>query len=319
MQENKIQLSIVVPVYNVKAYLEDCVQSILEARIAQSEIILVDDGSTDGSQDICDRLQENYPESIQVIHQVNGGLSNARNKGMKIARGEYIFFMDSDDTVIPSRFRELIESAKMMNADITVGRAKYIYQNGKESDKADYCALDGIIDGRNYLEYILKYSGNNTFCAQFNVYKLHFLKKNGLTFYENIIHEDELWTPTVFLVAEKVYVTSNYFYQHYQRAGSIMTASKVKKKAQSLFLICDELEKVYSEYPNSKVRFLRNRMAMLYLKAYGLDADACNKKKRLMPIRNACKKRTLQLALLYTISPKFFCRVRGFVQLIKRG
>lgn len=307
-----MNLSIVIPVYNVKEYLVECVNSILNAQIHNYEIILVDDGSTDGSQLICDEFNNSYPKIIRVIHQKNSGLSAARNKGLEFAQGKYIFFMDSDDIVISDQFAKLVATAMESESEIIVGRAKYIYLDGTEIDKAYYCINDGFNDGQTYLEYILRHSNNNTFCAQFNIYKSEFLRKNNYRFYPNIIHEDELWTPTVFLGAKKVLVTSIYFYKHFQRKGSIMTSSKEKNKAKSLFFICTELERLYSGFPHNSVKYLRNRMAMLYLNAYALAPNMININmyNRLFPIKNACKKRTFQLAILYLISPKMYCTIK---------
>ena len=93
-------ISVIVPVYNVERYIRQCVESILEQTYADLEIILVDDGSTDGSGSICDeyKLKDNR---VVVIHKCNGGLSEARNAGLDIARGEYIGFVDSDDYIEP--------------------------------------------------------------------------------------------------------------------------------------------------------------------------------------------------------------------------
>ena len=94
----KIKVSIIIPVYNVEKYLEECVNSILNQKIKNYEIILVDDGSTDSSGEICDKMSANNQE-ITVIHQKNQGLSEARNSGIKKATGEYLMFVDSDDFI----------------------------------------------------------------------------------------------------------------------------------------------------------------------------------------------------------------------------
>ena len=93
-----MKFSILVPVYNVEKYLEQCIDSLLDQTYSEEyEIILVDDGSTDSSGSICDGYEERYPDKVKVIHKENGGLSDARNVGMAAATGEYIAFVDSDD------------------------------------------------------------------------------------------------------------------------------------------------------------------------------------------------------------------------------
>ena len=99
-------VSIVVPVYNVEKYLKRCVDSIMLQTLQDIEIILVDDGSTDSSGKLCDELVK-LDRRIRVIHKENGGLSSARNAGMWIARGKYIGFVDSDDTILNTMYEEL--------------------------------------------------------------------------------------------------------------------------------------------------------------------------------------------------------------------
>ena len=104
--ENEL-ISIVVPVYNVEKYLMDCVESLLVQTYKYIEIILVDDGSSDGSALICDEYEKKY-DTVRVIHKTNGGLSDARNTGLKNAAGRYICFIDSDD-VVASNYRAFAE------------------------------------------------------------------------------------------------------------------------------------------------------------------------------------------------------------------
>ena len=95
MQEDKCEVSVIIPVYNVKAYLEKCIDSVLEQTFSDYNVILVDDGSTDGSGEICDIYAKKY-DKITVIHKSNGGLSDARNYGIENADSKYITFIDSD-------------------------------------------------------------------------------------------------------------------------------------------------------------------------------------------------------------------------------
>ena len=115
----QVKVSIVIPVYNVAPYLRKCVASVQEQTLREIEIILVDDGSTDGSGAICDELAK-QDERIRVIHKPNGGLSDARNTGTADARGEYISYVDSDDWVAPQLVGTLLREAEQSNADVTV-------------------------------------------------------------------------------------------------------------------------------------------------------------------------------------------------------
>lgn len=112
-------ISVIVPVYKVEKYLERCVSSLINQSLEDMEIILVDDGSPDQSGALCERLQEK-DERILVIHKKNGGLSSARNAGMKVARGKYIGFVDSDDDVELDMFQVMVAVAELNNADFVM-------------------------------------------------------------------------------------------------------------------------------------------------------------------------------------------------------
>ena len=115
----KAEISVIVPIYKLEQYLEECVDSLIEQTYKNIEIILVDDGSPDNCGAICDRYAE-QDDRIQVIHKKNGGLSDARNAGLDIASGEYVLFIDSDDNVSVDMVEELYGAIKKQNADISV-------------------------------------------------------------------------------------------------------------------------------------------------------------------------------------------------------
>lgn len=117
-------ISVIVPVYNVKNYLKQCVQSIVGQTYKNLEIILIDDGSTDGSGELCDILKKT-DERIKVIHEENSGLSEARNTGLNAARGKYIGFVDSDDYIEPNMYDILIKLCKKNKTSVAceIGRA----------------------------------------------------------------------------------------------------------------------------------------------------------------------------------------------------
>lgn len=96
---NPLLLSVIIPVYNAGAYLRPCVESVLSLPVSAFEVLLVDDGSSDGSGELCDVLAAEHPDTVRVIHQPNGGVSAARNAGMALATGEWLWFVDADDLV----------------------------------------------------------------------------------------------------------------------------------------------------------------------------------------------------------------------------
>ena len=115
MEEKKV--SVIIPVYNVKEYVEKCVETVIKQTYSNLEIILVDDGATDGSGEICDKLACK-DQRIEVIHKKNGGLSDARNAGLKVVTGEYYLFVDSDDWISVNMVKRLVDCAEKEDADI---------------------------------------------------------------------------------------------------------------------------------------------------------------------------------------------------------
>ena len=127
---NKPRISIVVPVYNVEEYLEECIESIIKQSYPNIQIILVDDGSTDSSGLICDKYAQN-DSRIEVIHQNNAGVVEARKAGLKRTIGEYVGFVDGDDYIDENMYERLLEYALQENVDIV--HTGYWYETGKQS------------------------------------------------------------------------------------------------------------------------------------------------------------------------------------------
>ena len=124
-------LSVIIPIYNVEAYLKECVDSVLAQTYPDIEIILVDDGTPDRSGEIADEYQRAHPDKIRVIHKENGGLSSARNAGLDIARGEYIGFVDSDDAILPEYYADMIEAMERTGAE-TAGSAQLVWNEPRD-------------------------------------------------------------------------------------------------------------------------------------------------------------------------------------------
>ena len=123
------KISVIVPVYNVKLYLHKCVDSILNQTYQNIEVLLIDDGSTDGSSDICDSYTEK-DSRIKVVHKKNGGLSSARNTGLDMATGEYILFVDSDDYIDIEMIRRLYDALVKTGADMGVCNIRMVGVDG---------------------------------------------------------------------------------------------------------------------------------------------------------------------------------------------
>jgi glycosyltransferase involved in cell wall biosynthesis len=292
------------------------VESILRQDYHNYEIILIDDGSTDKSGKICDIFQFENPSFIHVVHKKNGGLSSARNAGLKVARGKYIMFLDSDDWIengCLAKFAPLF----INGYDLIMGRAWSIDNHGNKKSKLPYRILPGLYDKITYIREGLKDETAISFCCPFYLYRREYIEKNRLHFYEGIIHEDELWMPIALLRADTIYITNIYFYFHFMRDSSIMHSSNYEYSAISTLKICRMLDKELNLYPRKEVKWLRNRLAMLFLRAV---PQLKNPKpyikafRRNFPLSNAATSRQKIKSFLYFLSPGLYCEIIGKIR-----
>lgn len=237
-----IRLSFIVPVYNVEAYLEKCVLSLLHQHIPidEYEIILIDDGSKDNSGLICDRLARDN-QNIIVIHQNNRGLSEARNAGMKVARGRYVQFVDSDDYFEEGVLPELIDKMEEKDLDILRFQVRQVYESKNPSSALfEFSSIETqeVMSGARYLQ---DYMGFACYVCQF-LFRTSFLLENSLWFKPGIIFEDTEWTPRVLNLAKRVSSINVLVYNYLAREGSI-TRGSVEKKTNGQLLLVSEMKK----------------------------------------------------------------------------
>jgi len=164
MENTKI--SIVVPVYNAINFLEKCITSLIRQTYKNLEIIIVNDGSTDGSGELIEQLSMSDPR-IKVIHQENGGLSNARNSGIKIASGDYIGFVDSDDYVAPKMYEHLMQFINQ--SDLEIAQVSRIEVNQNNEYLPDICEppkTETFLSGKDFIRELLLHKGDSSFCTK---------------------------------------------------------------------------------------------------------------------------------------------------------
>lgn len=247
-----IRISLIVPVYNVKDYLERCVKSILESCgslfMDKVEIILVNDGSTDGSGDLCERIKSQYQNRICVIHKENGGLSSARNAGLDHANGQYAFFVDSDDWIEMDTIPRLMEQIDIANPDIV----KFGYHK-IENGKRVHSEAPGLMAKRysaeevkNSLSYevlgngrLFDYSKSFIISAWASMYKIELLDRSGIRFESEreYLNEDILFNLKILCYAESVAVIHDCFYNYDCRQGSLTQSYKQRMYERKTALI----------------------------------------------------------------------------------
>ena len=210
-------ISVIIPCYNVEKYLSRCIESVINQQYKNLEIILIDDESPDKSGEICEKYAK-QDSRIVVIHQKNKGLSGARNTGIELAKGDYLFFVDSDDLIFPNTIKDLYIKAIENEADLV--SAEYI--KGKEPLAIIGLDDDTIVgNGAQVLEYVLK---NATWSAWGKLYKRELI--NHDRFLEGYLYEDFEFVPRQYLKSNKCVHCCKKLYFYFDNDSGIMGASK---------------------------------------------------------------------------------------------
>lgn len=218
------KITVIVPVYNEEKYLEQCLDSIINQTYKNLEIILVDDGSTDSSLEICKKYKK-IDKRIKVIHKENGGLSSARNAGLDAAHGKFIMFCDSDDYYVPKSCEILLKEINKKKADYVVGNYIHCREDGTWWDKP-------IFDQEQYKNFKINindheksfYIMSSSVCNK--MFRRSFLRKHQLRFVEGIPAEDAIFTMYCFMKAERTYYVKDIMYAYRQRnSGSSISTN----------------------------------------------------------------------------------------------
>lgn len=215
MAENPL-ITVIIPIYNIMDCLERCVGSVCAQTYRNLEILLVDDGSTDGTGALCDRLAET-DERIRVFHKPNGGSSSARNLGIGKARGEYLGFVDSDDFIEPDMYERLMEQAKAGGYDIVQASRDEIDENGRK--RPDVCIPPEkvtFLSGEAFLRELLLHRGDCSFCTKLTARSLFGEKR----FPEGELNEDFYLLTELLPKTEGVCILPQQLYHVYYRIGS---------------------------------------------------------------------------------------------------
>ena len=272
MSEEKDLISVIVPVYNVQAFLPQCVESIINQTYKNLEIILVDDGTPDESGKICDEYQKKDAR-IKVIHKQNGGLSDARNAGIEIAQGNYICFIDSDDLIHKDYIKCQYEQIVATNSDVSICLFDNFFE---ETEIKDFEVVNPEIqelDKHNLTLKLFEKNNIHYICAWSKIYKRSLFET--LRFDVGRLHEDEFIVYKIFDLCKKAVVVNVPLYLYRQRQGSITKASAYKQKNLDSFysiLSCYEFF-VGTEYENLALNRLINSTAFIYCVAKARKAD----------------------------------------------
>lgn len=208
-------ISVVIPVYNVEKYLKDCTESVLAQTYTDFQVVLVDDGSTDGCPGICDAYAE-QDARVKVIHKTNGGLSDARNAGTESAEGDWIFYLDSDDYLEQNALETVVNIQKEYQSDIVVGNYSYLYEDHEDTAQTPYNGIC-VLNNHDAMEALI--TGKIQNFAWGKLIRADIAKRHS--FPKGKIFEDHYWTHEIFAKANRVVVCPVPLVHYRQRQNSI--------------------------------------------------------------------------------------------------
>lgn len=327
-QDGVALVTVIVPVYRVERYLDECIESVLRQTYEHLEVILVDDGSPDRSGAMCDDWAARDPR-VRVIHKRNGGLSSARNAGLHLARGEFVTFVDSDDVIAPTMIELLLQEAERHDADLVVSEFVAFAEEPPVFDCEDRVLK--VAPGSELLTEVV--CGRINWAAWDKLYRTGILD-GGLRFTEGVLYEDVEFTPKAFVRARMAVLTPWRLYGYRQRPESIMGESSKRVSPDLTRMLASAISTVRSSFREGHP----NREALI--SAYILHAskklewmdpkDPANddfRREYRMFVREHWSEvrrfRSLSLPyriglLISTVSPQTFTRIVGLLRAVKQ-
>lgn len=266
----KCKVSVIVPVYNVEKYIDKCLSSLVNQTLKEIEIIIVNDGSPDNSQDIIDRYVKKYPKKVKSYIKENGGQGSARNFGLEKAEGEYIGYVDSDDYVELDMYEKLYNKAIKNNLDIAICGSYNVTEDGDKTIELD--------------RELFKDKKKNAFFGRMavwnKIYKKELLLSSNLKFRSKLWYEDLDFTVQILSMAKKVGYVNKPFYNYLIRQGSTMNNSNVDRNLEILLAFDEVLRNEIIKDNEKLIEFLV--VDHIYISAIVrvLNANANNDKKK---------------------------------------
>ena len=292
MSNSKGKLSIIVPVYNVESWLNKCIDSWLDETYEDIEILLIDDGSTDKSGEICDKYALKN-KKIKVFHNKNQGLSYSRYFGIKNATGKYVMFVDSDDYIsdkkIVDKFINILNDEKSDFIYTSYCR----FNDGKDDEITEILSIDigkNEIKNKSGIDILALLIEKNSYhhAAYLKICNKKFLIDNNLFFKEGIYHEDAEWSPKLFYYSKKISIYSEPYYMRRMRENSIITTTNEKsivKKINDRLTVAYDLIKFFNALPEGNTKkFIINDLVRMYWGDLMLITNLKNKEN----INNCC-------------------------------
>lgn len=278
---SKPTLSVIIPVYNTSSYLKQCLQSLIMQKLTDIEVIMVNDGSTDGSGELLKR-QAAADSRFYYIEQQNGGLSVARNTGLAKSHGTYVAFLDSDDWFSSENcLEDLCRIGDKTEADVITGNTWSVYLDNMlpwaENCRKEFVPGEVLNGGEFFVRMTQK--GCYVPMVYNYLYRRDYLERNEFQFEPGLIHEDELWTPKVLSSAYRVVYADVFHYCYRHREGSIMMSASIEKRINSLQIVVERLLEYASGYINTETdaKVVKDAIKINVLRIYSTACSSWNK------------------------------------------
>lgn len=275
---SKDLISVIIPIYNRENFIKKCIDSVIEQENVNTEIILVDDGSSDNSPQICDEYSSSY-DNVKVIHNSNHGLSHARNSGLDISTGEYIFFLDSDDYLSPDSLYSLLTALKENDADYVIGN---LYRFSEEGELIEYNPFtekyhNKLIDEKTAWHMCIDLDTVMFVVAWGKLYKRYIWEKLRFPVGKN--SEDCFVLPQILDQTNKIYVLDKPIYNQILSNNSIMRSKPNKSLLDSCEANTVEITYLIQKgyYDVALYRFGQGTRRLIYAKKVLKDIELQNR------------------------------------------
>lgn len=241
-------VSVIIPIYNTEKYLRQCVNSVLAQTYSDLEIILVNDGSPDKCGDICNEYAAT-DSRIVVVHKENGGLSDARNAGLDVATGEYIYFLDSDDYIETDAIERLVRFMEGEEADIVCLNKQPFTEESEFKIYKEKLIRYPVCSGAKNILFRFQKEKEWFPGAPLQFYKTEFLKREKMRFKKGLLYEDLLFNGIAYVRADKVSPINSFLYHYRVRNGSILNRKMTEIDFQSYHICAQGFIDEKKRYP----------------------------------------------------------------------
>lgn len=315
-----LTFDLIVPIYNIESELENCLSSLYHQTYPYFKVLMIDDGSSDGSHQIAKRYAQ-MDSRFLYFYKENGGLSDARNFGFARTAGDYVLFIDGDDAIEDNALELLQKQLIQTSLDVLEFNAWYV-ENGKKTSLYNNQYIDSGVVKNGYDYFVDNVRAGCMYSAVWSkVIKRSFLQESQLVFEKGLLHEDELWTPQLYLKAERIMYLDIPLYHYVQRAGSIMHQSNRNKNVQDIRKIYYQLEKIYQaqNLSQSQYRVLMSYLARKMLGSfYEKSTIPVTAQDRAYVLRNARTPKSWVQAIVFALSPTALPKISNGIKKIIR-